>query len=113
MLACGLRFDKPECSWRDIHAMFTAAPPGSSIHYELHEKWPLEAQLLAANVDAMNTLLWTKTKDAQRKPPRNRPEPIKRPGVTGRAKKVAPGGKQAVVMSLAEFVRRTRGGADG
>lgn len=43
-------------------------------------RWTLEAHLAAIATDTLRTLLWTKSKDANRKPPRNRPEPIPRPG---------------------------------
>lgn len=108
MLRMGLRFDRPACSWRDLHALLTAAPPGSAVHHAVTEGWSLEAHLMATVADAANTLLWTKTKDAQRKPPRNRPDRIQRPGVDKRGKQSTPGGKQAVVMNMADFVRKMR-----
>lgn len=108
LLNAGLRFDRPQCTWRDLHAMFTAAPPGTAMYHAVNEGWSRNDHLAATVADGVNTLLWTKTKDAQRKPPRNRPEPIKRPGVQPRAEKVAPGGKQAVVMSMGDFAARMR-----
>ncbi|WP_280438926.1 DUF5361 domain-containing protein [Nocardia cyriacigeorgica] len=45
-------------------------------------QWGLNELLLAAAVDALHLLVWSKTKDAQRGG-RNRPKPIPRPGVAG------------------------------
>lgn len=44
-------------------------------------QWTLEAHLAAVAADGVRWLVWSKTKDASRKPPRNQPKPIPRPGM--------------------------------
>lgn len=43
-------------------------------------QWTLDAQLAAIQADALHVLVWSKTKDAERKSPRHYPKPIPRPG---------------------------------
>jgi hypothetical protein len=64
-----------------MYALFVASPPYSALHHAFNEKWTLTDHLLATSLDRLNTLLWTKTKDAHKKPPRNAPKRIPRPGV--------------------------------
>ncbi len=66
------------------------------------EKWDLQAHLTATLLDRVNVLLWTKTKDAQKKPPRNMPKRIPRPGVDDRAKQLNP---HVTTMDVMEFMR--------
>lgn len=42
-------------------------------------EWTLEAHLLASQLDALNIMIWQKSKDGSKN--RNRPKPIDRPGV--------------------------------
>lgn len=44
-------------------------------------QWTLEAHLAAIAADGIRFLVWAKSKDAARKPPRNQPKPIPRPGM--------------------------------
>lgn len=46
-------------------------------------EWTLDRMLTASGVDALRWLVWAKSKDASKKPPRNMPKPIMRPGVKG------------------------------
>jgi hypothetical protein len=57
------------------------APPGTAVYFRRSEGWTVNDHLLAQAVDALNYLAWAKTTDAQRKTPRNRPEPVPRPGM--------------------------------
>ena len=86
-----------------MYALFTASPPNTALHYAFNEKWDLHAHLLATSLDRLNTLLWTKTKDAHKKPPRNMPKRIPRPGVE--AKKINPVTKESV-MDITEFLKK-------
>lgn len=49
-------------------------------------EWGNLEMLMAGAVDALNWLVWAKTKDGSRN--RNQPEPIKRPGVEPKIKRV-------------------------
>lgn len=88
--------------WNDLYAFFAAAPPYSALHHDINEKWNLTDHLLATLLDRVNVLLWTKTKDAHKKPPRNMPKRIPRPGVDDRKKL----NDQVTVMDISEFMRR-------
>jgi hypothetical protein len=68
-----------------------------------NEKWDLKDHLLATALDRINILLWSKTKDAAKKPPRNFPKRIPRPGVDDR-KNNAPHMKDTV-RDITEFMR--------
>ena len=77
-----------------LHAgvLLEQLPEGSRVHRAIDPDnvWTLDRQLLAALVNAVNWLVWSKTKDGQRG--RNKPKPIglpaKKPQSTGE-KKVA------------------------
>ncbi|WP_074343216.1 DUF5361 domain-containing protein [Mycobacteroides abscessus] len=88
-----------------MHAFTVASPPGTAIHYELAEQWPLDSHLLAGILERLNDWLWLHTKDAQRKPPQNRPKQIPRPGVRERlnALTTALGGRKQQVVPLGAF----------
>lgn len=73
-------------TYADLWCLLQTLPPGHRLHniynhpdQEPHDKWDLTNMLLASSVDALNTLIWQKTKNGQKgkKPPR----PIPRPGV--------------------------------
>jgi len=74
-------------SWNDMYALFVASPPYTALHHAFNEKWTLTDHILVTALDRLNTLLWTKTKDAHRKPPRGMPKRIPRPGVDDRKSK--------------------------
>lgn len=86
-----------------MYALFVASPPHTALHYHQNEKWDLKDHLLATQLDRLNVLLWTKTKDAHKKPPRNMPKRIPRPGVDERPKAPHVAG---TVVDITEFMKR-------
>jgi hypothetical protein len=88
--------------WNDLYAMFMASPPHTALHYARCERWDLKDHLLATALDRINILLWTKTKDAHKKPPRNFPKRIPRPGVDERPKDPR---VQQSVMDITKFMQ--------
>lgn len=87
--------------WNDLYAIFEASPPYTALHNSFNEKWTLTDHLLATQLDRLNVLLWTKTKDAHKKPPRNMPKRIPRPGVDERPKQPH---VEASVMDISKFM---------
>jgi hypothetical protein len=87
-----------------MYALFVASPPYTALHHAFNEKWTLTDHILVTQLDRLNTLLWTKTKDAHKKPPRNMPKRIPRPGV-GEKKNPDPH-VQGSVMDVMEFLKR-------
>jgi hypothetical protein len=85
-----------------MYAIFSAARPDSAIAQVQQEHWTLGDHLMATILDRVNLLLWSKTKDAHKKPPRNMPKRIPRPGVTDR-KKLHPHTK---VVAIEDFIQR-------
>lgn len=65
------------------------------------QRWGLAEQLLAVNADALNWLVWSKTKDAEKG--RNKPKPIPRPGVDTEAD-VRTIGTPAPIEEILKFV---------
>lgn len=61
-------------------------PDDAAVWRTLDERnrWPVSAYLIAAVVDQLNLIIWTKTKDGEKG--RNRPTPIPRPGVEEKTK---------------------------
>lgn len=105
LLSKGQRLSTCDLDWDDMYAMFAAAPPNSALHYAINEGWSLTDHLQATQLDRINLILWTKTKDAHKKPPRNLPKRIPRPGVEERSKqKLDPGGGK--VINIMEFMKR-------
>lgn len=88
-----------------MYALFTASPPYTALHHAFNEQWTLTDHILATALDRLNTLLWTKTKDAHKKPPRNQPKRIPRPGVGERKTVTDPIIKESV-MDLTDFLKR-------
>lgn len=99
-----MRLEGVTPGWNDLHALFTASPPYTALHSAFNEHWTLTDHLLATSLDRLNTLLWTKTKDAHKKPPRNMPKRVPRPGV-GDRKNNDPVVKESV-MDITEFMKR-------
>lgn len=73
-------------SWHDLYVIVKRQPADSVLSRELQgedtdadSRWTLEAHLLAAAVDVLRWLQWTKTEDGEKR--RNMPDPIPRPGV--------------------------------
>lgn len=67
------------------------------------DEWGLAEQLLAQVADINSLALWLKSQDAQRKPPRNRPKPIPRPGIEDDSKQTI-GGDKLPVADMLEFL---------
>ena len=92
-------------TWTDLRALITHSPPDSALRRKLdvHEGWTADTFLLAAAVDALNWIAWTKTVDGQKN--RNRPRPLPRPGMTEpKSKPEKP--RDHLVLDLEEYKRR-------
>ena len=85
-----------------MYALFTASPPYTALHHAFNEHWTLTDHLVATCLDRMNVLLWTKTKDAHKKPPRNMPKRIPRPGVDQKKKSPEVEGS---IMDITQFLK--------
>ena len=103
LLRLGTSLEICTIRWNDLYALFTASPPYTALHHAFNERWTLTDHLLATQLDRLNILVWTKTKDAHKKPPRNMPKRIPRPGVE--EKKTSPE-VAGSVMDVTEFMRR-------
>lgn len=68
--------------------------------------WGVAEHLAAIQADALRMLIWAKSKDAQRKPPRNQPKPIPRPGVTEKQTAVEGRFKDVEAVPLDELKKR-------
>lgn len=88
--------------WNNLYALFTASPPNTALYHSFNENWSLTDHLLATQLDRLNILVWSKTKDAHRKPPRNMPKRVPRPGVDERPK---PEHLAQTVRGIEEFMR--------
>lgn len=88
LICYGLRLrdvgPRGDFTYEDLDSLVLAAPMGSHLWAALSDDetwrgWTRDAMLLADAVDALNILIWQKTKDGQngRKPPK----PVPRPGV--------------------------------
>ena len=100
-----MTFETLKMSWANMFALFKASPPYTAIHDAFHDHWTLTDHLVATILDRTNVLLWTKTKDAHKKPPRNMPKRIPRPGVDARPKQAHVAG---TVVPIEEFLRRQK-----
>lgn len=105
LLRMGTSLEKCSYGWNNLHALFIASPPNTALHHAFNEHWSLADHLLATCLDRLNVLLWTKTKDAHKKPPRNMPKRIPRPGVDQKKKSPEVEGSK---MDLMEFLRRQK-----
>ena len=67
-------------TWSDLRALIIHSPPDSALRRKLalDGGWTVDTHLLAAGVDILSLILWSKTEDGQKN--RNRPKPIRRPG---------------------------------
>lgn len=94
LISVGLRLrdlGSPDFVWRDLWVIVRQADMHSPITRSMHPDaalWGIQEQLLAELVDVAHWLQWSKTKDAQSKPPKNMPEPIPRPGVKPKEKEI-------------------------
>lgn len=90
LLSLGYRLrwlDSParDFNWRDLWVLVRNLGPDSATHVAVNgreeSEWTLANHLLAMIAENTSLAIWMKTADAQKKPPRNRPKPIFRPGV--------------------------------
>jgi hypothetical protein len=77
------------------------APPNSSLYHERSEGWTVTDHLLAQVIDALNKLVWFKTKDAQSETPKHRPDPVPRPGM-----KIAKPDSGEKPMTVADYAQK-------
>lgn len=98
----GLNLDGLGSDYSIAHAgaLIKCLPAESSVARAIDpdSEWTLDRMLTASGVDALRWLVWAKSKDASKKPPRNMPKPIMRPGVKGY-------GEQAVSRDVDEVKR--------
>lgn len=84
LIPLGLRLrdvGNPEFTYHDLYIICANSSRDSALARSIHGdalNWDLNAHLLASQLDALNILIWMKTKDGQKN--RNRPKPIERPG---------------------------------
>lgn len=78
------------------------SPPGTAVYHQMTEGWDVGDRLSALQLDALKLLLWSKTKDAQRDPPRNRPKPTWQPGMPEEEPEL----KEYEVMTIEDYMRR-------
>lgn len=75
-------------SWRDLYIFVRSRGVDSAYKAVTADQdalfWTPDRQLLASIVDLLSILVWQPTKDGRRG--RNKPKPIKRPGVSDEAK---------------------------
>lgn len=88
--------------WHAFVSMMLNAPPGTAVHYQMTEGYDVAERLLALNLDAQKMLLWTKSKDAHAKPPRNRPKPTWQPGMAEQE----PEEKEYEAMTIEQYMER-------
>ena len=93
-------------NWRDLFVLVKTTTRDSMLFRSMHgddeAEWGLTEQLLAMSVDTQNVMVWMKTKDAQRNPPKNRPKPIPRPGVEPERDKI--GGDKLPVAEMMDWL---------
>lgn len=76
-------------TWRDLLVFVQESGRDSALFRAMYPdrvEWENTNMLLAAAVDALNIQIWQKTKDGQKG--RKQPDPIPRPGVNPRARRV-------------------------
>lgn len=89
-------------SWADLRDVVKYSPEGSALHRAMHpdeSPWGLSEHLLAVVADAVIQGNWMQSRDGQKN--RNRPKPIKRPGVET-SKKF--GGKAESIDSIRDWL---------
>lgn len=98
---------RKDFNWRDLLVIVSRSRQGSEVFRSLHgddeAEWSLTNHLLAMNVENTAMSLWMETQDAQRKPPRNRPKPIYRPGVEDDSKQTI-GGDKLEIADMLDFL---------
>lgn len=103
--------DAIAADWEEAADMAAHIPAdGSSAVYRAMNpdtwRWGIPEHLAAMQVDLLRWLQWSKTKDATRKPPRNMPKPIPRPGVEEKQKAANDRFKDVEAVPLDELKRR-------
>lgn len=69
-------------------------------------QWGILEHLAALQADGVRMLQWMKSKDATKKPPRNQPKPIPRPGVAEVQEETEGRFKDVEALPLDELKRR-------
>lgn len=88
--------------WHALVSFMLNAPPSSSLYHQLTEGWDVGDRLGALRLDALKLLLWSKTKDAQKDPPRHRPKPTWQPGMPEEEPEL----KEYQVMTVEDYCAR-------
>jgi hypothetical protein len=88
--------------WHAFVSMMLNAPPGSAVYHQITEGWDVLERLTALLLDTQRTALWTKSKDAHAKPPRNRPKPTWQPGMP----EEAPEDKEYQAMTIEQYMEK-------
>ena len=81
------------------------APAGTAVYFEINEGWMISDHLLAEIADSQHWLVWSKTKDAQEKPPKNMPKPIPRPQSKAKSKPVEKKPEERA-MTVGEYMEK-------
>lgn len=95
--------------WGDLIVIVKHAGVESNLYRSMHPDeagWTLTNMLLATIADVLRWLQWSKTKDGRKN--RNMPEPIERPGVVPRKRRVHPKVKGAPVSKMRELLNQGR-----
>lgn len=90
-------------SWADLRDIVKYQPATSALYREMNPDaapWGLSEHLLAVVADAVIQGNWMQSRDGQKN--RNRPKPIKRPGIKPDAQKF--GGKAESVDAIREWL---------
>jgi hypothetical protein len=88
--------------WCAFVSMLLNPAPVTSLYHQMTEGWGVAERLAALRLDALKMLLWTKSKDAYAKPPRNRPKPTWQPGHP----EEEPEEKEYEVMTIEQYMER-------
>lgn len=105
LIALGYRLREvgtPALSWRDLAVIVRQSPRSSAIFRAVNPtdyQWGTLEMLTAAAVDALNLLVWFKTKDGAKN--KNRPDPIPRPGIEPKVKR-----RSVTKMTIDELKKR-------
>lgn len=112
LLSLGYRLrwlDSPaqDFNWRDLWVLVRNFGPSTATHVAVNgreeSEWTLANHLLAMIAENTSLNIWMKTADAQKKPPKNRPKPIYRPGVEDDSTKTI-GGDTLEMAAMIDFL---------
>lgn len=94
-------------NWRDLWVLVRNFGPETATHVAVNgreeSEWTLANHLLAMIAENTSLAIWMKTADAQKKPPKNRPKPIYRPGVVDDSKQTI-GKDKLELTAMIEFL---------